>query len=292
MALLPEPINDTVSMIYKAKAEQVGQDKPRPHLGASIIGRKCQREIWYSFRWASPQKPDGRMARLFEVGHAAEERLANDLRLIGVTVHTVDKRFITPSNPSPQFRFSFFSGWLGGSMDGCCVGIPEAPKTWHVTEFKTHNDKSFKELSKSGVEKVKFEHYVQMNTYMGWSGMTRALYLAENKNTSELYKERTRFDPALFKATIDKAYNILFGFGIPGRISNDPHSLECGFCDFKLVCHYNQPAVKSCRTCVFWEVNKDGKSYCELDQAHEPLSLDEQIAGCPNYAPLIVDQSD
>lgn len=63
---------------------------PRHHLGASIIGRECWREIWYSWRWASPVQFEGRMLRLFDRGHEEEHRFADWLRLIGCEVEQYD----------------------------------------------------------------------------------------------------------------------------------------------------------------------------------------------------------
>jgi hypothetical protein len=40
------------------------------------------------------------------------------------------------------------SGWLRGKLDGRALEIPEAPKTLHVVETKSHKEKSFKELVK------------------------------------------------------------------------------------------------------------------------------------------------
>ena len=44
---------------------------PRPmtafaHLGASIIGKDCERALWYDFRWVTRWAFTGRMLRLFD----------------------------------------------------------------------------------------------------------------------------------------------------------------------------------------------------------------------------------
>ena len=62
-------------------------------------------------------------------------------------------------------------------MDAACQGLPES-SVWHVVEMKTHGKKSFDELAKIGVKLAKPTHYDQMVCYMGWTGMTRALYMA------------------------------------------------------------------------------------------------------------------
>lgn len=65
-------------------AEQ--EDGRRKHLGGSLIGRKCLRELWYSFRWATTKPLSGRMVRLFNRGHREEFRFVEWLRIIGVEV--------------------------------------------------------------------------------------------------------------------------------------------------------------------------------------------------------------
>ena len=46
------------------------------------------------------------------------------------------------------------------------LGLLEAPKTWHVAEFKTHSAKSFAELVAKGVVLAKPQHAAQMQVYM------------------------------------------------------------------------------------------------------------------------------
>lgn len=284
MALIPDAPNDSVSLIYRAYEAQ--EDSTRFHLGASSIGKACNREIWYSFRWADNPKETGRMRRLFRRGHEAEAVFADELRMIGVTVHTVDERRVTPDNPAPQFQIFTFAGLFGGSMDGCAIGIPEAPKRWHVVEFKTHNNAQFKQLQKLGVKGAHYKHWVQCQIYMGFTGMHRTFYMGENKETSELYKERIHFEPKVFKALVDKAYMIIFSPGIPGRISEDPHSRDCQHCDYQFQCHYGTELAKNCRTCTSVRISTDGNWYCAKAQAQgwlEPLTKELQLTGCNEW---------
>ena len=62
----------------------------RSHLGASMIGRECSRELWYSFRWVKPSSFNGRMLRLFNRGHREEERFIEWLEGIGAKVWADD----------------------------------------------------------------------------------------------------------------------------------------------------------------------------------------------------------
>ena len=63
MAALPEPNHTTVAKIYKAY-EDDAESGNRPHLGASLIGRSCERQLWLTFRWVDSKKFSGRMLQI------------------------------------------------------------------------------------------------------------------------------------------------------------------------------------------------------------------------------------
>ena len=62
----------------------------RPHLGASLIGHECDRYLWLTFRWAKLAEFEGRLLRLFDRGNREEPRIHEELRGIGVELHTMD----------------------------------------------------------------------------------------------------------------------------------------------------------------------------------------------------------
>jgi hypothetical protein len=201
MAQMPEPLHATVSKIYAAYEADAEEDN-RPHLGASLIGHECERYLWLTFRWADKKKFDGRMLRLFDTGNLAEARFVADLRRIGVQVHETDPE-------GKQWRVSDIGGHFGGSMDGAVLGLPEAPKTWHVAEFKTHSDKSFNDLTKKRVEKSKPQHYAQMQVYMGLMSLDRALYYGVCKDNDEVYTKWVHFDQSVFDQLQARAKKII-----------------------------------------------------------------------------------
>ena len=270
----------------------------RPHLGASIIGRKCERQLYYTFRWAKSASFPGRILRLFETGQLAEQRFTDDLRSIGVDVRDVDEN-------GGQWRFSACGGHFGGSSDGIASsGIPEAPKSPHILEYKTHGEKSFLALQKDGVEKSKPEHYAQMQMYMGLSGdrwgakhrIERALYMSVNKNTDDLYCERIKFDKEFYKDVLEKATCIIFSDKAPPMMPQaSPQWYECKWCDYYGLCHKKQFPEVNCRTCAFSSPRQDGRWYC-TNQWHENdidivISTDHQKSGCGNhlYLPSLID---
>ena len=89
-----------------------------------------------------------------------------------------------------QWQVTALGGHFGGSLDAVAIALLEAPKTWHVVEFKTHSAKSFAMLKKEGVERGKPQHWAQMQVYMHLTGITRAMHVAVCKDTDEIHIER------------------------------------------------------------------------------------------------------
>ena len=288
MAKVPEPIHTTVAKVYEAY-ESDADSGLRPHLGASLIGRSCERFLWMTFRWVESKKFSGRMLRLFETGQLEEARFVANLRRIGVDVHEVGA-------DGKQWRVEDLGGHFGGSMDGAAVGLPEAPKSWHVLEFKTHNDKSFTDLVKNRVQKAKPEHYAQMQVYMGLTGMERAFYMAVNKNTDELYSERIDFDPVEFARLKARAERVINASEPPLRCSNDPSWYVCKMCDFHEHCHGTAAPLVNCRTCAHSTPVMNGNAQWDCSRVAgtcEPdIPLDIQRVGCKShrYIPILLER--
>ena len=271
MALLPPPPAPTVAAIYAAY-EADSADGHRAHLGASVIGGACDRAIWYGFRWASRARHTGRLLRLFETGNLAEARFVANLRRIGVTVLDLD-----PAT-GRQWTLRDMTGHFGGSMDAVAIGLPDAPKTWHVCEFKTHSEKSFLALQKDGVAASKPAHWAQMQVYMHLAGLDRAFYLAVNKNTDELHQERVHADAEAGLRLLAKAERIILASRPPSRVSDDPTWWQCRMCDHHAICHGEALPERHCRSCLHSTPISDGQWHCARHTCL--LSLDDQRRGC------------
>ena len=282
MAAIPEPKDTTVAAIYAAVAKSEAEER-RAHLGASQLGKECRRALWYGFRWCDEPETDGRVLRLFRRGKLEEAQLTADLRAAGVEVHTHDEH-------GQQFQFSDVGGHVGGSMDGAGQGFIEAPKAWHVIEFKTHGAKSFATLTKKGAREAKPEHWAQMQLYMHWSGMDRAAYLAVCKDTDDLYFERIHYDREAAERLIAKARAIIEAPEPLERLSEDTTYYQCRFCNARRVCHEKRLPGPSCRTCVHSTPELDGAGRWSCAYHMKDLSAFEQGAGCDDhvYIPALV----
>lgn len=278
MAKLPDSAVTlpTVLAIYESYKEDRG-DWRRPHLGASQIGKECDRSLFYQFRWCTEPQFDGRMLRLFSTGDLEEVRLVKDLRAIGIEVHEKD------ANTGKQFRISAHGGHFAGSMDGAARGFQESG-AWHVLEFKTSNAKSFAKLKKDGVEKSKPEHFAQMQCYMSLTGMERAFYLCVCKDTDEIWGERVRYHAPTALRYIERARRIIAAAEPPPRISDNPDAFACKWCDHKETCHEGRPPLVSCRTCAHSTAVTEGEGgrwVCAL-KAKDLTQLDQRRA-CPSH---------
>jgi hypothetical protein len=247
----------------------------RPHMGASLIGHDCERYIWNTWRWALKPSFPGRILRLFSSGVREEPRLIEELRGIGATVWETDP------DTGAQWRVSACNGHFGGSLDGVAQGVPEAPKTPCVLEFKTHNDKSFTALVAKKVKEAKPQHYDQMQVYMGLMQIDRALYMGVNKNTDDVHTEWVHFDEERFKHLLLKAQRLIDMTEPPQRLSEDPAHWQCKMCNFHPVCHGDKAAEANCRTCCHATPATKAEWKCEA----KGVTLNDamQKAGCSQH---------
>ena len=263
----------TVEAIYR-NYEVTNRDWFPTRLGASIIGKKCSRELWYNFRWAHKKKFPGRILRLFETGHLEEPRMVKNLRDLNILVNDID------DNTNKQFTFTSVGGHFVCKIDGCALGILDAPKTWHVLEFKTSNNKGFVLIEKNGVESEKYEHLAQCQMGMHLSGMKRAYYLVKNKDTDALYAERIPYNKELSTQLINRATDIIYSTEPPARIGGPAYFL-CKFCDYYDLCHDDLLPLFNCRTCSYSTPKPGPEWLCE--KKNVALQKERQLSGCEHH---------
>ena len=286
----PNPGDDDLiqQTTLRAIDDSMPTEEERGHIGMSEIGKKDDRSLWLKFRWSLPDQPEPRVKRIFRVGHILEAEVIALLKNIpGVTVYDRD-----PSTGA-QFNFSFLGGHFSGSMDGCILGIPEAPRTWHVLEIKTVSAKCFVDLQKKGVAEWSPKYYTQLQCYIGASGMERALFIAYCKDNSELYIERVKPEPMFFDAMLVKAERIIERDAPPESSYPKREWYEAKSMSDGAQAVYWGDALPSpnCRNCRFSSPRMDrsnGSWWCGLKQ--EDLTIGNQRIGCDwhNYIPALM----
>jgi len=269
---IPQPENSIATLIDQSHEQRAG--KPRPHMGASMIGHPCDRWLWLSFRWAVQPEFPGRILRVFRRGHIEEAQIISDLRAIGMDIRRTSAR---------QERVDFgshVSGSIDAIIDG---GVPEAPRATHIAEFKTHSLKSFNDLEKNGVEKSKPIHYAQMQAYMLGTGIDRALYYAVCKDDDRIYTERIKLDQVYAEKIVTRAQRIALSDRMPEPLSTDPSWYICKFCDAHSFCHETKLTKHvNCRTCAHSTAKADSSWRCERHDA-DGIPIEFQHAACDDH---------
>lgn len=337
-----------VKLIDKDVQTDEARKKGRTHLGASVLGRKCLRQIWYGWRWMHITQHQGRLLRLFNRGHREEPAFVALLRRRGFVVRTHAERLMyhdgsdsyismpwgaAPSDSGDkaedqiwrecddvsedpvhlaraeargqgvkQITFSDHNGHFGGSGDAILHGAAAdlgvaVPDGLGLGEFKTAGEKAFIELAGKledwrkhvtdpaknpftgkGVLSAKIEHYVQMQIYMRYFGLSWALYVVVCKNTDDLYMEVVHYKPEMAEAYADRAGHLIAAQYPPAKITQDPSWWECKFCDYREICHRGATPSKNCRSCVYARPVEGGVWTC--DKYHQAIPKDFMPQGC------------
>ncbi len=271
-----DDLKEKIETALEEHSIKIHKDEPRKHLGMSEIGKQCNRELYYKFRWVAFEEFDGRMMRLFARGHREEQRYISYLEGIGCKVYRFDEN-------GKQFRSSGVLGHYGGSCDGVVI-TPWFPDVPFIGEFKTHNTKSFTNYVNVGLRKAKPEHFDQMSSYGYKMQIQYGLYFPENKNDDDIQITPIKLDWTRGEQLEKKAEEIILAKEPPARISDNPAFFNCSYCNFKSICHQGAIPQKNCRSCRMSTPVADAQWHCSRYNSIIPA---EHIAsGCPNWVPI------
>lgn len=273
---LEELLSEDINLFCETFYEQ----GHRNHLGASTLGEECWRKLWYSFRWVKQEHFDGRMMRLFNVGHSAEPRFVSYLRGIGFEV----KEF---ADNGKQFRMEGAMGHYGGSLDGIC----KAPARYQMSEdivlslsFKTNNTGAgYAKVATEALSKSKPQHWAQECQYGYKYGIKYCIYMLENKNDSDITFKVIELDWNYGAQLEKKANEIIFSKEPPPRISENPALFNCKFCHFSGICHQGEKVEKNCRSCRNCTPTENKTWTCAL---HGIIPPDFIKTGCDDWFPI------
>ena len=232
----------------------------RTYLGASMIGDECIRKVQLQYLGHEPTIT-AKQVRTFDIGHRLEDLVIHWLRIAGFYVVTKDE-------DGKQFGFSTADGKIAGHVDGiiqafpkelldptsrwpagratngCSVTLPRRATNGcsnSLLEVKTMSNKSWNDTVKRGVLVSKPIYYVQVQLYMAYmpGEMQQCLFVALNKDTSELYFEMIAFDAETAQKYSDRAAQIIKASEnneLLPCISNDPSFYLCKMCGFRGQC--------------------------------------------------------
>jgi len=252
----------------------------RNHLGASTLGDPCWRKLWYQFRWVKNEVFDGRMMRLFNVGHSAEPRFVTYLRGIGFTVREFDE-------DGKQFRISGAWGHYGGSLDGECIPPARYEIVGNILlslSFKTNNTGAgYEKVSKETLQKSKPLHWAQECQYGYKRGIRYCIYMIENKNDSDITFKVIELDWNYGAQLEKKAEQIIFSKEPPPRISENPASYDCKYCHLAKICHDGATPEKNCRSCRNASPTEDASWTCSLHGVIPPEFIP---VACDKWFPI------
>lgn len=163
-----------------------------------------------------------------------------------------------------QWRISSCKEHFGGSLDG----IVKLPPKYGIDEemlleFKTSNDRGFKELLKKGMPQEKPLHWAQICTYGYFKKFRYVLYICACKNDDDLYITIRELNHKTGEVMERRAESIIFTQEPPPKLYEDPTYLTCKICEFFPICHGQAPIDRNCRSCRFARPVDKGEWLCE-----------------------------
>lgn len=230
-------------------------ETPRGYLGGSVLGNECERQLAYQFHQCPVDEGrhfKGKTLRIFDMGHDAETRMAEYLRLAGFTL-------LTERRNGKQFGFGLV--WsderncylISGHIDGVVTEGPDGlgikyPCLW---ENKGLGNKKWSRVKREGIMAADYVYYTQMQTYMAYLELSEnpGLFTAINRDTGELYAEMVTFAPNVAQKASDKGVRIIESNSpeeLP-RIAKERTFYRCKWCDYQDRC-WAEPEVVEANT--------------------------------------------
>lgn len=227
-----QPLTQTKAAIK----EKYDSPYPRPHLGASAIGKECRLDLWHSFRWSTPATFDAETHLRFLDGHRSEDVMAQYLWMAGVELYTKGR-------DGNQFGFKALGGHFAGSMDGLIKnGVP-----WHkrkadetVWEHKSVNDKKFKKLAElvkkhgNNAHKLALKewdevYFAQAQVYMMMSGANHHWLTCSTAGCRDFTAVLTTYVPEYAEAMLLKAEGVISSHITPEKTFKDASFFKAKF---------------------------------------------------------------
>ncbi len=190
----------------------------------------CKRQIMFDLLCAprSPQLKSSKLIKILDNGTDRHRGLNQMFKVMAERQHLgiVDyKHDVLAQHPALP---------LSGEMDGVVTTLKGHR---YVLDFKTINDANFKKTLEIGLK-----YRVQLNTYLGCSGIKTGYIIYENKNNQDwgtpMSNFRLDFDPVLWDATEQFCVNVLRELAEEKIPKFDQKTCDDNitFCSYRSVC--------------------------------------------------------
>ena len=221
MIKLKKPYDELVLNIDNYLKQKLEQNEPRRYLGGSVIGKECDRQLYYEYHQPILNK-DPRIERIFNLGHLLESYVIALLKFSGYEVYHDDG----------TGQYGFKDGKIAGSIDGVII-INGEP---HLLEIKSASDKRFNEMVKVGVEQSDPVYYVQQQVYMHYMDLKKSCFVAINKNDSSIHSEIIEYDRMCAEYYINRGKEIVEMKSEPERKYKSKAFWKCKLCQYRNIC--------------------------------------------------------
>ncbi len=155
-----------------ARTALEARNAPPPSLSEPVLmSLSCGRALWFGVNGVPPRASSGLLARTAEQNRLTRRVMLRDLRRAGFKIE-----------------------WVGALDCGRIHGLTRRP---HLLELVAAPEALFSRLRKFGLGAA-IDLEIAMQCRLGLAQMERGLFVAENKNTQELYFEKVCFDEEIF----------------------------------------------------------------------------------------------
>jgi hypothetical protein len=227
------------------------REKTRSYIGASTVGNECTQYLNLCLRGFPEDKPSPKLQRIFNVGHALETIVIDDLRK-----RQSAKVLSTDELTGEQYEYTALGGHLICHLDGIIYFSDDDP---YVLEIKTMNKSKFNAFVKKGVKISHPQYLAQVMLSMHLSNIPQGLLLAICKDDCRYHIEclvHDDFEVANLRQRISNAISR------PERISHSPDDWRCKGC-FKRTACWNPEEITpkpQCRLCKYAQPDLYGEN--------------------------------
>lgn len=191
------------------------EDRPQTKFYISDAG-KCQRQIFFKFKQAPKEKKDPRIMRIFEAGEWLHRYVYNILYQSKIGAIT--------EVPMPQNEM------ISGRTDAIICLDGEN----YILDIKTINGMQFR-----GLKQAKDEHQFQVQLYMHFFDVKKAILLYIDKDKQELKEFVINYDEDLVKTLLDGLDELKVNLEkdvVPGVLIDYPQNWQCSYCQYRSIC--------------------------------------------------------